>query len=154
MIVIIDNGGEYSDHEIFFVDIGDSAPVRVLPFLMKNGFKLLGLASSVEWRDPEAVEPLSDRWKVGAHLLGYEDDIERGPYHYRYGAPFYLQKFCAAKSCPVALIGEEGRKESEGAKDNGAWEAAKGRPWDPSVCPCTCEAGRLYEAAHAKSGAL
>lgn len=150
MIAIIDNGGEYSDHAIYFIDIGDADPERVLPFLMSPGCALLGLAASVDWRDPAAFEPLSNRWNVGAHHVGYEDDIERGPYYVRPdGKPLYLQKFCLAKSCPVAALTVADREETERTKNSAAWEAAKNRPWDPTVCACTCEAGRLYAAAHA-----
>lgn len=57
-ILILDNGGSYSDHEIVFVDCQDWDPDEVVRVYKTDGSwrraKEIGRAAAVEWRDPEA----------------------------------------------------------------------------------------------------
>lgn len=60
MIVIWDNGGEYSDHKICFIDAGASAIefARLLSigkFRRGDRARVLAVAESIDWRDPSAV---------------------------------------------------------------------------------------------------
>jgi hypothetical protein len=71
MIVIWDNGGDYSDHKILFVDAGHSSIelVRVLErgrFRRGDRARVLAVAEAIDWRDPSAVMTLAS----------FYDDVE------------------------------------------------------------------------------
>lgn len=58
MIVIWDNGGCYSNHEIGFFDIGDLSIEEVdaaLKLTTRDDGKIIGSAEAIEWREPSAT---------------------------------------------------------------------------------------------------
>jgi hypothetical protein len=60
MIVIWDNGGEYSDHKICFIDAGVSAKefvrlLSIVKFRRGDRARVLAVAEAIDWRDPSAV---------------------------------------------------------------------------------------------------
>lgn len=62
MILIFDNGYDYSDHELCFVDIG-CVPVDEAVALCKLRYKrghLAGTAEHIEWRSGDATTDLVD----------------------------------------------------------------------------------------------
>ena len=75
MIVIIDNGEEYSHHSIYFIDIADSDPWAALPFIVGVKYPqgtgelsyVVGMSDHVDWRDPNRVERIEWYWNTGKH---------------------------------------------------------------------------------------
>lgn len=65
MIIIWDNGGEYSDHRIHFVDT-DPFPLEVVEALMavltrqQPRSRILATAEKLDWRDPRDVQSVDD----------------------------------------------------------------------------------------------
>jgi hypothetical protein len=57
MVIIWDNGGEYSDHKVYFIDAGYDF-VRLLErgrFRRGDRARVLAVAETIDWRDPSAV---------------------------------------------------------------------------------------------------
>lgn len=140
MIAIIDNGEDHSGHAVTFLDIGDVDPERVLPLVLKMDShefataSVLGLAASIDWRDPSGVEKLSDYWSIiGRHEAeGVWDDIT------------FVRWDDNACLAYVARQQELDAASTEEIKD-AIWE----RPWTPEDAPpCTCIAGKIYRAAN------
>jgi hypothetical protein len=141
MIVIIDNGQSYSDHAIYFTDIGDADPERAAPLLLRLSApegNVLGTATSVEWRDPKAVMPVARLWRASNHH-------SEGEYQ---GHKLVGWK---ASTCPVYLsIQSEIDRLSDQRYVGPLYQELRDRPWEPSPegPRCTCDAGKLYEICY------
>ena len=126
MIVII-SSGKYSDFKVQFIDIGQANPDKVVPLLLEVESRwapgtLLGMAPSIEWREPSAMTPLSQYWEnIGLHEGSEEWDDD----------------------CPAYTNRHEQLSSGVDGESENIWA----RPWDPQTEPCTCIVGRIYAAA-------
>jgi len=82
MIIIWDNGGEYSDHRIHFVDTGPF-PLEAVEALMavyarqQPRSRILATAEKLDWRDSAALQSVADwlSW-VGSNFEEEEDSAQ------------------------------------------------------------------------------
>ena len=68
MIYIWDNGGEYSEHSIVFIEAEPSPHLETLLTALPK-WKILAVAEHVEWRDPKAVSTLAQWWRDDGWLI-------------------------------------------------------------------------------------
>lgn len=94
MIYITDNGGEYSDHAIYFYELPDDVPVEDGVYLCerqpgesyyRSNRRVIAVAPCLDWREPSATEcpvefdHLRAAFGVGTINSRHHDYIKRCP---------------------------------------------------------------------------
>jgi len=133
MIIILDNGQKYTQHEIRFVDIGslpmEPAMELLLRFTHDNNSTdeftpfIMAVVEKVEWRSEESLTPIASLWeKISEHLC--------------------MVGRCRDKEI-VALSEHQFPYDVFKARE----AEINARPWTPGEYACTCVCGELYTLA-------
>jgi len=127
MIAIIDNGESYSEHVIYFIDIGDENPDKVLPLLVsivardEKKTKVLAIVERVGFREPDAIDPISAYCKLRWHN----------------------------KDCPVAdFYAERLASVPAGVSYADCVKAFNNTPWPQDKIQCMCAVGALQRVVN------